>query len=176
MVPGEPPRTCGRTAADPQRQAPRLLPILRTLPTNSRSIWKFYRAVCRIWRKWLNRRTRGKRLPWEKYTELLRRHPFCFLEEPAAWKSAWWICEGRALVLPRSPKRARSWKRRIAKGDLQRAEFSSTRMQSFEGWKSCLRPSQKECRTTKERSVGSFRAERGIRVRNRLSVRTRGTF
>ena len=30
MVPGEPPRTCGRTAADPQRQASGPLPILRT--------------------------------------------------------------------------------------------------------------------------------------------------
>src|SRR5580658_463524 len=30
MVPGEPPRTCGRTAANPQRQTPGPLPILRT--------------------------------------------------------------------------------------------------------------------------------------------------
>jgi RNA-directed DNA polymerase len=44
------------------------------LPTNSRSIWKFYRGVCRIWRKWLSRRTRGKRMTWEKYKALLRRH------------------------------------------------------------------------------------------------------
>ena len=22
-------------------------------PTNSRSLWQFYRAVCKIWRKWL---------------------------------------------------------------------------------------------------------------------------
>ena len=29
MVPGEPPRTCGRTAADPQCEAPGPLPILR---------------------------------------------------------------------------------------------------------------------------------------------------
>jgi RNA-directed DNA polymerase len=73
------------------------------LPTNSRSVWRFYRGVCRIWRKWLNRRTRGNRLTWEKYTALLRLHPLLlpwihtFLElcgesteEPAAWKSARW--------------------------------------------------------------------------------------
>jgi len=98
------------------------------LPTNSRSIWKFYRGVCRIWRKWLNRRTRGKRLTWENYTELLRRHPFVasldhtFLELCGEWHlrnplrgnlhggvcegGERWCCHGR-------PKRARSWKRRI---------------------------------------------------------------
>jgi group II intron reverse transcriptase/maturase len=59
------------------------------LPTNSRSIWKFYRGVCRIWRKWLNRRTRGKRLTWEKYTELLRRHPLLL-----PWITRPWNCAG----------------------------------------------------------------------------------
>jgi RNA-directed DNA polymerase len=44
-------------------------------PTNSQSLLKFYRGVVRIWRKWLNRRTRGNRLTWERYAELLRRHP-----------------------------------------------------------------------------------------------------
>ena len=74
------------------------------LPTNSRSIGNFYRGVCRIWRKWLSRRTRGKALTWEKFTKLLRRHPLLLpriahssgtarrvaSEEPAAWKSARW--------------------------------------------------------------------------------------
>jgi hypothetical protein len=59
------------------------------LPTNSRSIWKFYRGVCRIWRKWLNRRTRGKRLTWEKYTELLDRHPLLL-----PWITRSWNCAG----------------------------------------------------------------------------------
>jgi RNA-directed DNA polymerase len=59
------------------------------LPTNSRSIWKFYRGVCRIWRTWLNRRTRGKRLTWEKYTELLRRHPLLL-----PWITRSWNCAG----------------------------------------------------------------------------------
>jgi RNA-directed DNA polymerase len=44
-------------------------------PTNSQSLLKFYRGVVRIWRKWLNRRTRGNRMTWESYAELLRRHP-----------------------------------------------------------------------------------------------------
>ena len=44
-------------------------------PTNYQSIWKYYRRVRSIWRKWLNRRTRGKTLPWHTYEQLLRRHP-----------------------------------------------------------------------------------------------------
>jgi hypothetical protein len=73
------------------------------LPTNSRSIWKFYRGVCRIWRKWLSRRTRGNRMTWEKYEASSVAIRCCFLgssilgagrgvapEEPAAWKSARW--------------------------------------------------------------------------------------
>jgi len=44
-------------------------------PTNSQSLLKFYRGVVRIWRKWLNRRTRGNRMTWERYKQLLRRHP-----------------------------------------------------------------------------------------------------
>lgn len=44
-------------------------------PTNYRSLRQFYRGVRRIWKKWLNRRTRGKTLSWEVYEQLLRRHP-----------------------------------------------------------------------------------------------------
>jgi len=44
-------------------------------PTNFRSLWTFYRSVRRIWRKWLNRRTRGRSLPWHVYGELLKAHP-----------------------------------------------------------------------------------------------------
>jgi RNA-directed DNA polymerase len=43
--------------------------------SNYRSLRQFYRGVQRMWRTWLNRRTRGNRLPWPRYTELLRRHP-----------------------------------------------------------------------------------------------------
>jgi RNA-directed DNA polymerase len=44
-------------------------------PTNYRSLWQFYRAVRRIWKKWLGRRSRGKTLTWAKYAQLLKRHP-----------------------------------------------------------------------------------------------------
>src|ERR1700730_2680998 len=44
-------------------------------PTNYQSLWKFSRGVRRTWRKWLNRRTRGRWLTWERYGELLRKHP-----------------------------------------------------------------------------------------------------
>jgi len=43
--------------------------------TNHASIRRFYREVCGIWRKWLNRRTRGNPLTWEKYYEVLRQNP-----------------------------------------------------------------------------------------------------
>lgn len=44
-------------------------------PTNYRSLQQFYRGVRRVWRKWLNRRTRGKTLTWKTYQELLDRFP-----------------------------------------------------------------------------------------------------
>lgn len=44
-------------------------------PTNFRSLWKFYRGVRQAWRKWLNRRTRGRSLPWRVYGELLNAYP-----------------------------------------------------------------------------------------------------
>ena len=44
-------------------------------PTNFRSLVQFYRGVLRLWRKWLNRRTRGKTLTWDDFQELLDRLP-----------------------------------------------------------------------------------------------------
>jgi RNA-directed DNA polymerase len=44
-------------------------------PTNYRSLARFYRLVRRTWHKWLNRRTRGNRLPWRDFAQLLARHP-----------------------------------------------------------------------------------------------------
>ncbi len=44
-------------------------------PTNSQCLWKFYRGTCKLWYKWLNRRTRGSRLTWAKYNALLGRYP-----------------------------------------------------------------------------------------------------
>jgi RNA-directed DNA polymerase len=56
-------------------------------PTNYRSLWKFYRTVRRLWRKWLERRTRGKRLTWETYARLLDRHPLLRPRITHAWTS-----------------------------------------------------------------------------------------
>jgi RNA-directed DNA polymerase len=44
-------------------------------PTNYHSLRQFYRRVRRIWREWLSRRTRGRRLTWERYDKILRQHP-----------------------------------------------------------------------------------------------------
>lgn len=44
-------------------------------PTNFPSLWEYHREVRRIWKKWLNRRTRGKTLTWTVYQELLSLHP-----------------------------------------------------------------------------------------------------
>ena len=41
-------------------------------PTNYRSLWQFYRGVRRIWKKWLERRSRGKTLSWADYEQLLQ--------------------------------------------------------------------------------------------------------
>jgi RNA-directed DNA polymerase len=58
-------------------------------PTNYRSIRQFYWTVRRLWRKWLNRRTRGQWLTWERYTQILGRHP---LLRP--WITHSWCREG----------------------------------------------------------------------------------
>ncbi len=55
------------------------------LPTNSRSIWQFYREVCSIWRNWLSRRTRGTRLTCGKYKALLRRYPLSLPRITHSW-------------------------------------------------------------------------------------------
>jgi group II intron reverse transcriptase/maturase len=43
--------------------------------TNYRSLWEFYRSLRRIWKKWLNRRTRGNTLTWTEFEHLTERHP-----------------------------------------------------------------------------------------------------
>ena len=43
--------------------------------SNYRSLAKFVFAVRRIWRTWLSRRTRGRRLSWERFDKLLTRYP-----------------------------------------------------------------------------------------------------
>jgi hypothetical protein len=56
-------------------------------PTNYRSLWRFYRLVRRLWHKWLNRRTRGKRLDWDTFQHLLTRHPLFRPRICHAWAS-----------------------------------------------------------------------------------------
>ena len=54
-------------------------------PTNYRSLWQFFRGVRRLWHKWLTRRTRGASLPWERYVQLLGRHPLLGPRITHAW-------------------------------------------------------------------------------------------
>jgi len=56
-------------------------------PTNYRSLWRFYRLVRRLWHTWLNRRTRGKRLDWDTFQQLLTRHPLFRPRICHAWAS-----------------------------------------------------------------------------------------
>lgn len=43
--------------------------------SNHRSLWRFYRLVGLIWRKWLSRRRRGAPMSWDQFHALLARHP-----------------------------------------------------------------------------------------------------
>jgi RNA-directed DNA polymerase len=56
-------------------------------PTNFRSLREYYRNVRRIWKIWLNRRTRGKTMNRERYGQLLRRHPLLLPRITRAWTS-----------------------------------------------------------------------------------------
>jgi group II intron reverse transcriptase/maturase len=42
---------------------------------NSRALAQMFRAVCRLWHKWLSRRSQRGRLSWEAFTGLLAHHP-----------------------------------------------------------------------------------------------------
>jgi RNA-directed DNA polymerase len=42
---------------------------------NARSLQSFLQQIQRVWRKWLNRRSRGNHMPWEKFILLLKRYP-----------------------------------------------------------------------------------------------------
>jgi len=57
-------------------------------PTNYHALRRYYRGVRWAWRKWLNRRTRGKTLPWDEYAKLLKRHPLLRPRITQAWRSA----------------------------------------------------------------------------------------
>jgi group II intron reverse transcriptase/maturase len=56
--------------------------------TNYRSLRQFYRLVRWLWHKWLTRRTRGKRLDWDTFHQLLARHPLLLPRIRHAWTSA----------------------------------------------------------------------------------------
>jgi hypothetical protein len=43
--------------------------------SNMRSIKGFFEQAKRSWRKWLNRRSRDKDMPWERFNRLLKRYP-----------------------------------------------------------------------------------------------------
>jgi len=57
-------------------------------PTNYHSLWQFYRTVRRTWKKWLERRTRGQPLSWERYEQILRRHPLLRPQITHPWAKA----------------------------------------------------------------------------------------
>jgi RNA-directed DNA polymerase len=57
-------------------------------PTNYRSLRQFYRGVHRTWKKWLGRRTRGRKFTWEKYAQLVRRHPLVRPRITRSWAGA----------------------------------------------------------------------------------------
>jgi len=42
---------------------------------NFRRLYRYAVAVARIWRKWLSRRDRRRWIPWNRFTEFLKRHP-----------------------------------------------------------------------------------------------------
>jgi RNA-directed DNA polymerase len=56
-------------------------------PTNFRSLREYYRNVRWIWKTWLNRRTRGKTMNWERFGLLLRRYPLLLPRITRAWIS-----------------------------------------------------------------------------------------
>jgi hypothetical protein len=55
-------------------------------PSNYCCIMQFYRRVRRIWWEWLSRRTRGRRLTWERYSALLRQHPLLLPRITHSWE------------------------------------------------------------------------------------------
>jgi RNA-directed DNA polymerase len=57
-------------------------------PTNYQSLWRFFREVRHIWRKWLSRRTRGNGMIWEKYAAILRKHPLLLPRIQHSWNGA----------------------------------------------------------------------------------------
>lgn len=57
-------------------------------PTNYASLWQFYRTVRCIWKRWLDRRTRGRKFTWGAYNHLLDRYPIARPRITRAWPGA----------------------------------------------------------------------------------------
>lgn len=55
--------------------------------SNHQGLWRFYRLICHIWRKWLNRRTRGTPMSWDTFHALLSRHPLLKPQITHTWAS-----------------------------------------------------------------------------------------
>jgi len=55
--------------------------------TNIRSLKEFYQSTCRIWRMWLNRRSRKHTLNWPAFGLLLTRHPLLRPRITRPWSS-----------------------------------------------------------------------------------------
>jgi len=54
-------------------------------PTNYRSLKKFVCTVRRIWRRWLARRTRGRKLSWSRFARIVERFPLLRPRITHAW-------------------------------------------------------------------------------------------
>jgi RNA-directed DNA polymerase len=54
-------------------------------PTNYPALWQFRRTVRGIWKKWLNRRTRGRTLTWDTYNRILERYPLAVPRITRSW-------------------------------------------------------------------------------------------
>src|SRR6516225_8046216 len=51
---------------------------------NFMPLQQYFRQVTKIWRKWLERRSRKKELPWAKFLPILARHPLPPAQDHAA--------------------------------------------------------------------------------------------
>jgi hypothetical protein len=54
-------------------------------PTNYRCLEKFVHTVRRIWHRWLDRRTRGRRLTWQRFKRIHERYPLLRPRITHAW-------------------------------------------------------------------------------------------
>jgi hypothetical protein len=73
MVSDKPPLARARPARQAVCEAARSLCLLR--PGNIRQLDQYRQQVTKTWRKWLERRTRAKRLTWARFNTFLARHP-----------------------------------------------------------------------------------------------------